>query len=313
MTPRSIPVATLVVSCLLTFGCATTSDIDFMIHEAPKGAVYLERNPDRSFQAAHPIRLDAELITRALQGVIAREESTTMQRVFAKTPPGQRAFSDEDIRFIAPYISSALAQAAPDQQVGFRVHNYPATLSYASRGGAGVGSSEPPLAESTLLETTSGHLLVTDGALRLTVSRYRKRAERADSINMANRRVPDTSGLGDKVLAFVPDAALKPNHQKKHRLFGATPDTTFVIDYEMLATLPGTDGSAAAGSATAGGPASDRAGELKDQRQPTADDEQELQQIRTDLNKKNEEIDALKKEVESIRQELKQPASRPRE
>ncbi|MEX5212603.1 MAG: hypothetical protein NW703_00405 [Nitrospiraceae bacterium] len=313
MTPRSIIPSTLVTSCLLWLGCATTPDIDFMIHEAPKGAVYLERNPDRSFQAAHPVRIDPELITRALQGVIVRDESTTMQKVFRKISPGLRAFSDDDIRFLAPDISSALAQAAPDQQVGFRVHNYPATLSYAGRGGAEVGSSEPPLTESTLLETTSGHLSVSDGSLRLTVSRYRKRAERADSINMANRRVPDSSGLGDKILAFVPDAALKPDHQKRHRLFGATPDTTFVIDYEMLATLSDTDGSAVDGTTTAGGSAPDRAGEPRTQGQPTAADEQELRQIRTDLNKKNEEIDALKKEVESIRQELKQPTSRPRD
>jgi hypothetical protein len=313
MTPRSIFLSTLVTSCLLSLGCATTPDIDFMIHEAQKGAVFLERIPDRSFQAAHPARLDADLITRALQGVIARDESTTMQKVFAKTPPGLRAFSDEDIRFIAPYISSALAQAAPDQQVGFRVHNYPATLSYATRGGAGVGSSDPPLTESTLLETTSGHLLVSDGSLRLTVSGYRKRPERADTINMANRRLPDASGQGDKVLAFVPEATLRPDLRKKRGLFGATPETTFVIDYEMLATLPRGDASAAAGPATDGQPRPTVTGEAEDREEPTEASNQDLQQIRTDLDKKNEEIDALKKEMESIRQEMRQPASKPRE
>ena len=314
MTLRAISLSALAISYLLTVGCATTPDVDIVIHDAPKGSVFLERIPDRSLTAAHPARLDAELIGQVLRGVVARDESTTVQTVLSKIPAALQAFTEEDIRFIAPYISSALAQAAPDQQVGFRVHNYPATLSYATRGGAGVGSSEPPLAASSLLETTSGHLLVSKGStLYLTVSLYRKRPERADTINMANRRLPDASGQGGKVLAFVPETALKPDHGKKHGLFGTTPDTTFVIDYDVLASLPRADDAPPTNHATAGQPRTSATGGTKDKGQPAAADDRDLQQIRTDLNKKNEEIDALKKEMESIRREMKQPASNPRE
>lgn len=310
MTP-SLSTSALAALCLFTLGCATNPDIDIMVHEAPRGAVYLERIPDRSFAASHPAVLDPELIVRALQGVIARDKSTTVQTVFSRAPAALRAFSDEDIRFIAPYISGALAQAATDQQVGFRIHNYPATLSYAVRGGAGVGSSEPPLAESSLLETTSGHLLVSDGTLHLTVSQYRKRAERADTINMANRRLPDSSGQGDKVLAFVPEAALKPDHQKKRGLFSAASDSTFVIDYGALAKLPRADGASTPAPAIVEQPPTSSEGEAKDTGRPIEASDRDLQQIRTDLNKKNEEIDALKKEMESIRREMKQPALKP--
>lgn len=314
MTVRSISFSALAASCLLTLGCTTTPDIDIIVHEAPKGAVYLERNPDRSFHASHPARIDQALIARALQGVIARDESTAVQSVLSKAPAALRAFTDEDVRFIVPHITGALAQAAPDQRVGFRVRNYPATLSYATRGGAGVGSSEPPLAASSLLETTSGHLLLSKGGtLYLTVSQYRKRAERADTINMANRRLPDASGQGDKVLAFVPEAALKTDHGKKRGLFGATTDTTFVIDYERLAALPLGDASPSTGTVTAGQPQTPVTGGTKSQGQPTETSDRDLQQIRTDLNKKNEEIDALKKEMESIRREMKQPAMKPHE
>jgi hypothetical protein len=169
------------------------------------------------------------------------------------------------------------------------------------------------LAESSLLETTSGHLLVSDGTLHLTVSRYRKRAERADTINMANRRLPDASGQGDTILAFVPEAALKPDHQKKWGLFSAALDTTFVIDYGALAKLPRTDGSSAPTPAIVGQPPTSPAGGAKDTERQTEASDRDLQQIRSDLNKKNEEIDALKKEMESIRREMKQPALKPQE
>lgn len=313
MTPRSLFLSTSAVSFLFVLGCAASPDIDIVVHEAPKGSVFLERIRDHSMTVTHPARLDAELIGQALRGVVARDKSTTVQTVFSKTPAALQAFSEEDIRFVAPYISSALAQAASDQQVGFRVHNYPATLSHATRGGAGVGSSEPPLSESNLLETTSGHLLVSDDTLHLTVSHYRKRAERADTINMANRRLPDPSGTGDKVLSFMPEAALKPDNQKRRGWFGSTPDTTFVIDYTVLATMPHPDGSVTTGPATAGQPRTTLPEEAKEKGQPTEVNDRELQQIRTDLDKKNEEIDALKKEMESIRREMKQPATKPQE
>jgi hypothetical protein len=299
---RFLPVLT--VGCLLAGGCATAPEVDTMIQEAPKGAVYLERIPDRAVQTSHPITLDRELIARTFRGVLVRDDTTAVQKLMSHKPAPVRAFSEEDIVFLAPFVTRAFAQAATDQQIGFRVHNYPATLSYSQKAGAAVGSSEPPLAQSSLLETTAGYMLVRDRSLSLTLTQFRTRRERADTINMANRRIPDPSGQADRELYFVPVGALRHDTAKKSLLFGSSPETTFVIDYAALAQLPASEDKATptatqAGHPAKGSPTPPGATEVRDQ---------DLQQIKDDINKKNAEVEALKKEMEDIRRELGKPA-----
>ena len=167
------------------------------MHEAPRGSVTLERIPDRGVKAAHPIAIEEGVIARALSGVRGTERKTALQTAFSKQSVATRAFSEEDIRFLAPFLTAALRQAAPDQQVGFQLHKYPPELSYSSKSGAGVGSSilsSPCDASRNHL----GHLLAQDQWLYLTVSEFRKRAEQSDTINMANRRLPDSTGKRTK-------------------------------------------------------------------------------------------------------------------
>ena len=69
------PVAFALAWSLLAAGCTTGSRVDLLVRESAQGKVYLDRLPDRQFQASHPIRLDQALIARSLQGMIIREES----------------------------------------------------------------------------------------------------------------------------------------------------------------------------------------------------------------------------------------------
>lgn len=271
-----------------------------MLHEAPKGSIYLERIPDRSFKAAHPIVIEEEVIARTLRGVKVTATSTALQTVFSKTHPSEQAFSEEDITFLAPFLSAALRQAAADQQVGFQIRRYPSDLSYSRQSGAGIGSSEPPLANSTLLETTTGHLLVHERSLYLTVSEYRTRAEQGDAINMANRRLPDPSGQTDLELRFEPKEALVENGKKSALLAGSSPEAFFAIDFARLAALP-------AGGKTLA-PATERASSPTEGSKAK---DQDLQQIREEMKRKDAEIDTLKKEVEDIRRDLGKPSKSP--
>ena len=289
----------LVAGVTLVGGCAHAPEVDTIVHEAPKGSVYLERIADRGVKAAHPIAIEEGLIARTLGGVMVTERKTTFQTAFSKQPATARAFSEEEIRFLAPFLTSALRQAAADQQVGFQVRSYPSGLSYASGSGAGVGSSDPLLANSTLLETTSGHILARDRWLYLTVSQYRKRVEQADTINMANRRLPDPTGQGDKDLVFEPKEALKPTDEKTG-LFGSSPETVFVIDYRQLAQLP----AAAAPPVPA---------PRKQPSEPNAQPdvkEQDIKQIKEEMKKKDVEIENLKKEMEDIRRDMGKPGTK---
>lgn len=161
-----------------------------------------------------------------------------------------------------------------------------------------MGSSDPLLSNATLLETTSGHLLAQDQWLYLTVSEFQKRAEQSDTINMANRRLPDSTGQADKELVFEPKDALKPNG--KPGLFGSAPDTVFVIDYRRLTQLPSVGEPPA--SATGKRPS--------DSNVPPDAKEQDIKQIREDMKKKDVEIENLKKEMEDIRRDMGKPSGK---
>lgn len=288
----------IAVGLTLIEGCAHAPEVDTVVHEAPRGSVTLERIPDRGVKAAHPFAIEEAVIARALSGVRVTERKTALQTAFSKQSSMTRAFSEEDIRFLAPFLTAALRQAAPDQQVGFQLHKYPPELSYSSKSGAGVGSSDPLLTNATLLETTSGHLLAQDQWLYLTVSEFRKRAEQSDTINMANRRLPDSTGQADKELVFEPKEALKPNG--KAGLFSSAPDTVFVIDYRQLAQLP-----------AVGEPLAPATGKRpSDSNVPPDAKEQDIKQIREDMKKKDVEIENLKKEMEDIRRDMGKPSGK---
>lgn len=282
---------------VLAQACAHAPEVDTIVHEAPKGSIYLERIPERGFKAGHPVAIEEGLIARTLSGVMVTERKTTMQTAFSKTSATARAFSDEDVKFLAPYLSAALRQAAMDQQVGFKVFSYPSGLSYSSKSGAGVGSSDPLLSNSSLLETTSGHILAQDHWLYLTVTEYKKRPEPPDTINMANRRLPDTTGQADRDLVFEPKEALKPNG--KPGLFGGSSDTVFVINYQQLARMPVADTPVPVSEKPPSGP----------NVQPGAK-EQDIKQIREDMKKKDVEIENLKKEMEEIRRDMGKPGAK---
>jgi hypothetical protein len=288
----------LIGSLILLSGCAHGPDVDTVVHETPKGSVYLERISDRGVKAAHPITIEEGVIARTLSGVMVSERKTALQTAFPKPSSAGRAFSDEDVRFLAPVLTAALRQAAPDQQVGFQVRNYPSALSYSSKSGAGVGSSDPLLANSTLLETTSGHLLAQDQWLYLTVSEYRKRPEQADTINMANRRLPDPTGQTDKELVFEPKELLKPHAPSG--LFGSSSDTVFAIDLRKVAKLAATDGSEAPASA----------GRQSEPKAQPGLREQDMKEIREEMKKKDLEIEHLKKDMEDIRRDMGTPATK---
>ena len=232
-----MPVLCRLVACLLIgslvalSACSTGPEVDVTIHESPQGAVYLERIADRSFQAAHPIKIDSNTIALVMGGVLVRDDQGALQNFFAGKPDARRAFSDNEVAYLAPLISDGLKRAAADQQVGFRVEQIGAP-GYSERVGAGVGSSEPPLTLHPR-ESTTGTIYAYGRSLYLTLTQYRYRQEPATTINMANRRIPDATGLVNHTVSFVPEAAKRPDSYHDAR----STDKTLVIDYELLARL----------------------------------------------------------------------------
>jgi len=285
-----------------------------IIHESQKGSVYLERASDRSFQAAHPIKLDPSLIARVLHGVRLQERKGTIQTLFASQPGMVRGFSDEDAEFLAPLLSNAFSQAAFDQQVAFRL-TYPSTGHSISGGvGAGVGSSDPPLG-SLRPETTSGTVYANGLSLYLTLTQFRHVPERADTINMANRRLPDPTGLDRYHVLFVPEMARRPDSYRQSWLMGEPTLTTLIIDYDLLAKLPATQLEPGLVPPTARPeakplPTEDTQPSPSVQRsrvepaEREASSSEDLQSMKELVIKKDMELEALKEEMRSLRRLL---------
>jgi len=224
--------------------CATGPDLDITIHTSERGAVYVERVPDRSFQATHPLTLQADTMARVLRGVLIKDGRGILGNLVASasTPEAVRVFGDEDVEYLVPLLIEGLTKAASDQQVGFRlVHiNTPThsqsvgpTFCVSSVRFPDVCESEQPQ-KGTAVEATGGSLYAYGRSLYLTLTEYRHQTERTESNNIVHRQMFNPAGLANRTVHFVPESAQSPDRDRTAR----TPDTTLVIDYRLLAAMP---------------------------------------------------------------------------
>ena len=216
--------------------CHTVPYADIMVNESRYGAVYIERIPDSRFEAAHPVKLDREIIARTLRGIYVRTENSALQTSHVGEQPIARAYSDVDVEYLTPHIVTALTQAVSDQRVGFRVV-HPAPLPSGNKeGGYTIGSSDP--IPGSVNETTEGNLYAFGTSLNVTLTKYRYRPEAPDMLNMPNRKLPGDSGLKLTDVMFYPPDARRPDTYQPNKLLGEPLQTTLVIDYQLLAKLP---------------------------------------------------------------------------
>ena len=296
------PIRSTVIWVLLLSGCATGSRVDVLVQESPQGSVYLDRLPDRRFQASHPIKLDQAVIARTLQGMMIKDETGLLRTLTSSQKPTGPIFSGSEIAFLAPAIAEGLKRAASDQQVCFRLIQA-SDGSYRERAGAAVGSSEPPLRLSSP-ETTSGQVFAYGRSLYVYLTEYRQRPEAPDTVNMPNRRLPEPTGLLNRQISFVPAEALRPDQYAP--AFVEDPTKVLIIDYDLLAKLPAV---LLPPATTATGPTAlpaEKAQTLSPTGSPAqqADGDANLQVIREELKKKDSEVEELRKELQDIKRQL---------
>jgi hypothetical protein len=281
------PITTAFLVALLFPGCSTGPEPVIKIDESPQGAVYLKRISDRSFQYAHPITIDPSTIALALSGIVIRDNQEALQNRVG-TADARRAFSGSEVGYLAPLITEGLRRATSDQQVEFTVRQVGPGLS--EQAGAGVGS-EPPMSVQPR-ESTNGVLYAYGRSLYVTLTRYRSREESATTIKMANRKISDATGLANRTVSFLPEAAKRPESYLDARSTGHT----LVIDWELLAMLP--EASSVPASA---------------QSAPLPPPSQAASGEKADPPKKDAEIEALRKELQEIKKQLaEQQAERAR-
>jgi hypothetical protein len=202
----------------------------------------VERVSDRSFQATHPMTVSAETMARVLRGVIIKDGRGVLGIIASDKPQTIRAFGDEDVEYLAPLLVEGLSRAASDQQIGFRLVKNSEPAQPQSVGTVFCLSDvrSPNVCESeqarerTVVETTGGSLYSYERSLYLTLTEYRQRAERTESNTIADRRLFNPTGLAHRTVHFVPESAQRPDSYRTSR----STDTTLVIDYNLLATMP---------------------------------------------------------------------------
>ena len=215
MSHHSRRALALLIGITLTLSaCATGPDLDLMIYESARGAVYVERIPDRSFRATHPVILSADTIARVLRGVAVKEDRGPFGNIIIGRSI-VRAFKDEDIQFLSPLLAEGLTRAASDQQVGFRV------------------------IQPGMSETTKGSLYAYGQSLYLTVP----------WMVPLSRNQAGGPALPPTIL-FIPESAKRPDTYRDAR----STEMTLVIDYGLLASLPTGSGAPSSGQALTGVP-----------------------------------------------------------
>jgi hypothetical protein len=266
--------------CVLTSGCASAPRPKLTIHDGPRGTVHLEQIPDTSFQATHPIMLEPDTVARVLRGIQVRDDRTTLQAFLASRPESVRAFSDEDAEFLAPFISSALAKASPDQRIGFRITQ---VIPPPESKIGGPGPPEPSQSPAPG-EITSGILFAYGHSLQIHLMQFRSGSQKRSMIDGPNRHYADQTGLTGRKLEFLPDQAQRPATFR----VGETEFPTLVIDYELLARLPDQPAAPVAAPPAAASP-------VQPATQPAAT---------------AQEVEELKKELQEIKKQLNEQQSR---
>ena len=234
--------------------------MDVTIHESERGAVYVERIPDRSFHAAHPITLSADTMARVLRGVVVTDSRGLLANLAAakpgallaagSKPKALRVFRDEDVEYLAPLLVEGLTRAASDQQVGFRlVQGMPA---------------EPTDAVYNRRDSRKGSLYAYGRSLYLTLPWL-----------IVEPEVRAGGPVRSRTILFIPESAIRPDSYRTTR----STDATLVIDYDLLASMP----AASEMQSTAA--------------QPPAPAKAEPTQRDTDLDEVRKELQDIKKKL----------------
>jgi hypothetical protein len=221
---RLIPISCTI---LLLAACSWKQIPVTTIHQDGRIDVFLETVSDTSFQAAHPIKLDEVAVANVLRGVHTKEKTSMMlligKALMSTNLSETRTFYDDDIALLTPPITAALAQAAHNQRVGFRLYH--------------TDFSAPAGTTADKRETTAGYLAADSLSLHITLTQYRYKPGKAESMQKMPRPLPDPDGLRDRDVTFVPEAALRPESRSDSSWFGGSGNRTFAVDYHLLAKL----------------------------------------------------------------------------
>jgi len=142
---------------LILSACAIPTVPARIIYENPTDFVRLEPDPYAFHEItqtlhSHPADIDVDEMARLLKGFSVQDHRNAVQRWFAGDAPLEPVFREDEITWLAPRLSQALAVANPDERATFYI-SYPQT--------------------SIKREITSGGLYVQNGRLHFILGNFR--------------------------------------------------------------------------------------------------------------------------------------------
>lgn len=175
-------IAGLILTLVFT-GCSGLPQVETTIHQNERGIVSLRTFADPTVKATHPMTLEPFILARALRGLYVKEEKAMLGGLIDGGAVKRPTFTDEQIVFLAPLLSTALAQATDEEQITFSLIDY-------------VQSKK---------RHTKGVLYVSEPALHLILTQYQVSAERPTLLSR-----PSYSFSRPKrwTLGFSPDTGL---------------------------------------------------------------------------------------------------------
>src|SRR5690348_1723156 len=169
-------VPVLAVTAILSVGCAAQSPQRITpVSEEGLNVVRIETTSGMEGNT-HPVALTPSEVGTILRGVRVWEQRNVIHRLVSGEAPKTRAFRDDELAFLAPAISRALAQAGPSDDVYFHVSHATST-----------GEEE----------TTTGRIFVRNPILHVVLSEVHDRHGPGPNISRYDRQMPDipqTSG-----------------------------------------------------------------------------------------------------------------------
>ncbi len=195
--------------------CSWTPQIETELHNSSRGIVLLRTIEDSSLGANHPVDIKMTTMEHILRGAHTFRDPRLIEGLITDEDKPKRLFSQSQIRFLAPLLTSALAQATPEEEVFFQC-----TSDY---------EGAPPI---------KGNMLVHDSTLFLS---WREPLSKPKVLAKQHRR---TAGLMDPsmpqghMITFFPHEAIRVEDDSTKYYLKRLGENTLAIDYMLLAGLP---------------------------------------------------------------------------
>ena len=208
----------VLIALIVGASCAGTPESPpKIIYESGRNQVRLVKDPE-STSNTHPASLSPAEVGTLLRSVRSWERRNFIHRLFSGQADKTRAFRNEEITLLAPALSKALAQAAPDERLYFH-------LGHATDQGDE--------------ESTTGWLSIRNGTLYLSLSAVHDRHGPEPDISKYERQMPN---VPERSTGF--DVTFEPEEylitvKSGGRLFAPDQREELQIKYrEALAALP---------------------------------------------------------------------------